>query len=400
MNNVYRYSIWLLLTMFCINMGSLEKYILLALTCVYLCSCKFILRFSGNPSYVFLSLWGITYWLMWLLEENDVLVGFTYYILGPLILGKCFEKIICEHETKDIESSFNYLLVAVSFAFFIHGAIDTIYSMLNNIFVNNSELVYDVITGNKINRTIVGLYLTPIVCVSVPILFLGKKYVGRIIRMLVIVCALVAVLFSVFLGNRTLLVIAASEVFFCYFYGLRTKAKKMSFILIPIIGILIVSVLWSENIAGIKNFFAESFLMRRIVNHQLSNSRLDIYKQVFGHVSDYFFGWMSAGGTGAGISLAYAHNLWIDCLLYAGIIPCLFLIMYTISVIKSAFRLFRTSDSPLLQTMTVCFVLGLMLNWCVEPVLYADPYYFAAICGCFLCIDSVYHTVNGRKNVI
>ena len=397
MKKIHKYPMLILLIMFCVNMGSWEKYILLALMCVYLCSCRFVLKFSGNHSYVYLFLWGVFYFSMWLLEGNALLTGITYYILGPIIIGKCFEKIINENDVKDIEKSFNNLLILVSFCFFIHGTVDTVYSIINNVFIYNSELVYDFITGDKINRTIVGMYLTPIVCIGMPILFIGKNYVKKVTRMLVVICAIISLLFSVYLGNRTLLVIAAFEVLFCYLYGLRTKTEKINFVLIPIIGILVVSTLWYNNIAGIQNYFADSFLMSRIVNNQLGNSRLDIYKQVFTHISDYWFGWMSAGGTGAGITLAYAHNLWIDCLIYAGMIPFIFLMLYTISILKSTFRLFKTIELALTQTITVCFVLGIMLNWCVEPVLYADPYYFAVICGCFLCIDKVYYTVKEEQ---
>lgn len=397
MKKIYRYPMLILLVMFCVNMGSLEKYILLALMCVYLCSCKFVLSLSRTSAYVFLLFWGITYYLMWLFEGNSVFTGIIYYIIGPIIIGKCLEKIISENNVKDIKSNFNNLLIMISLGFFIHGAIDTIYSINNNIFIYNSELVYDVISGDKINRTIVGMYLTPIVCVAVPILFLGKKYIERVIRVLVITCAVIAVLLSIYLGNRTLLIITTLEVFFCYLYGLRTNGKKMNFILIPIVGVLLVSILWSVNFADVQNYFAESFLVSRINNNQLSNSRIDIYKQVATNLDDYIFGWISARGIDTGISLSYAHNLWIDCLIYAGMIPFIFLILYTVSILKSTFRLFNSIESALTQTITVCFVLGLMLNWCVEPILYADPYYFATICGCFLCIDTVYYTVKEEQ---
>lgn len=397
MKKIHKYPMLILLIMFCINMGNLEKYIFLALLCVYLCSCRFILNFSKNSSYIFLELWGISYYLMWLLDGNSLITGIIYYIIGPFIIGKCCERMISENSTNDIKTNFNNLLIIVSLGFFIHGAIDTIYSIFNNVFIYNSELVYDVITGGKINRTIVGMYLTPIVCVAVPILFLGKNYIERKLRVLVTICAITAVLLSIYLGNRTLLIITVLEVFFCYLFGLRTKVKKRNFILIPTVGIALGSILWSENFADIQNYFAESFLMSRITNNQLGISRIDIYKQVLTNLDDYIFGWISAGGTDVGISLSYAHNLWIDCLIYAGIVPFIFLILYTVSILKSTFRLFKSIDSALTQTITVCFVFGLMLNWCVEPILYADPYYFAVICGCFLCIDTVRYTIKERQ---
>ena len=90
--------------------------------------------------------------------------------------------------------------------------------------------------------------------------------------------------------------------------------------------------------------------------------------------------------TASFIGLSYAHNIWLDCYIEAGVIPFIALIIIAIVMIKYIFyavRNFYISD----YLSVIYMIVGLLLLWSVEPVLQADPYWFCSCVGVFSAIQ-------------
>lgn len=374
------------------NVGPFEKYIILALFGVLLLALNFKFRANSRMNSFIIMMWGVLYSVMYIAEGNSVLVGLVYYLLGPLVLYYAVWYLLKGYDFKDQEKKCIGIISMISVAFFLHGLIDVLYSLSHNIFIYNTEYVFDVVTSAKINRTVLGLYLTPMVCIGIPAMFVGKRRVTETYRFATFFMAIVSLLISVYIGNRSLIAIAAIVYIIATVAGFRTNANKKMLIGIPCILLICAIVVWYFNIANIQNFFSTSFLMKRYENNQLGNSRLDVYAEVFGSFTDYILGWVSSKSADASISLSYAHNLWLDCLIYAGILPFVLLLKYGFNVIRNSFKVYRNSENEFVQIVLLCFTMGILANWAVEPVLYADPYYFALCCGCFAGIESLLYS--------
>lgn len=379
----------LLIMILAFNVGPLEKYTIVSLFIVFLFKRKFKIRANKGINAFVLFLWGLTYYIMFIAEGNDIFAGLVYFLIGPLTMYYCVDFYIHSSSPENREKNLFKILTMISLCLYLHGLIDIVYSIQHGYFTYSSELVYDVVTAQNVNRTIIGLYLTPSVCIGVPALLIGQGNMKPYIRLILSSVAISSVLLSIYLGNRSLIVIFAALFILTILLGMQTKSRKwllcLTFVLLIVAGVMI----WNNKLWNIRGFISTSFLSKRIQAGQVENPRLSIYAEIFENFTDYLLGWVTASATSATISLSSAHNIWLDCFIYAGILPAILLVIYSVRVFKDSLRAFSKCSNPLVCMITLCFAVGIMLNWAVEPVLYADPYYFAICCGCFSGIETL-----------
>ena len=138
-----------------------------------------------------------------------------------------------------------------------------------------------------------------------------------------------------------------------------------------------------SNTLNLSNFIENSFLAKRSMNI-ISDGRFDAYKVVFQHFDNYLFGWMSSGDHIEGTSLKWAHNVWLDIFVFSGIVPLFLFLMYSFRVIRDTIAVLRNDFLKTNTKVTVAaLVIGIFLNWGIEPVLQSNPYFLSACCMIF-----------------
>lgn len=231
-----------------------------------------------------------------------------------------------------------------------------------------------------VSRTIVGMYMTPFVCAAIPIIFLWDKGVKPVIKVFLLVGALIALGLSVYVGNRSLLAITVLVLVFSLLYGMRVSKNKIRTFAGVVFGLLLLAIVLSGSVIDIGSYVNKSFLSRRNTN-LLQDGRWAVYSYVFRHFFDFIFGWISSSGGVTSVGLDWAHNIWIDIYIYSGIIPALLFIVFSVRSFRTSMTLVKTSKvSSSLRLISIIVLIGIFLNWAVEPVLVANPYYFALCC--------------------
>ena len=199
--------LYVLLFLFSLGFGNYEKYIMATVLLIYI---LVVFRSGGEISVyqkspvVPLALWGALYFVFFAIEGNDFVTGLFYYFIGPVLFWLVGRDIASE----DDETSNLHLVLALCGGPLIHGILNVTTSITGGYFLYSAEQIRDYWSGSMISRTLVGMYMTPFVCASIPILLLWDKDIGLIIKLLLLLGTIVALGFSIYVGNRTLLTIA------------------------------------------------------------------------------------------------------------------------------------------------------------------------------------------------
>ena len=392
-------SIWLtrilyvLLFMFALGFGNYERYILAVVLLIYL----YVVFRSGGRLSIYkrspvapLALWGIMYFAFYALEGNDFITGLFYYFICPVLFWFVGRDIASEKDDKTNP----YLVLALCGGLLIHGILNISTSIKGGYFLYNAEYIHDYWSGRMVSRTIVGMYMTPFVCASIPIVFLWDKAIKLNIKLLLLSGTIVALGLSIYVGNRSLIAIAVLVLAFSAFYGLKVSRHKGRFFLAISIGVLLIAFLLSNSFFSIDEFIDNSFLARRNLN-LLQDGRWKAYTYVFNHFFDFIFGWISSKGGVSSIGLNWAHNIWIDIYIYSGIVPALVFVVFSIRTFCNSLKYVRCNNAPSsLRLISIIVLIGIFLNWAVEPVLSANPYYFALCCLFFGVFENWAQTIK------
>lgn len=388
--------LYILLFAFSLGIGNFERYIIFAILLIYLyenLKSNGRLKLYSKSPVVPLAIWGIIYFALFSLDENNLITGLVYYFIGPVLLW-----LIGRDISDDYNENGNLLIVLMVISgTLLHGILNIVSSINGGYFLNNAEYIHDFWSGRMVSRTIVGMYMTPFVCASIPILFLWDKNFSALIKIILLGGTITALVLSIYVGNRALLVISVLVLILSILFGIRVSKNKKRTVVGIVAGLILLAIAFSGDIFNISEFFSNSFLSKRSTD-LMSDGRWAVYSNVFSHFSDYFFGWISSGGETGSIGLKWAHNIWLDVYIYAGFVPTVFFVTFTIRVIRNSLKLVkRPNKSSTLRLVSVIITLGILLNWAVEPILVANPYYFASCCFVFGAIEKWCHMSNRRE---
>lgn len=206
--------------------------------------------------------------------------------------------------------------------------------------------------SRQLSATLVGVQVYPGL-IGFPMYFISKKY-SKILAFLYLVLAFLSLLTTVYLLNRTGLIIWLVSTLAMMFYYYRNKLGKFIVVLVCLVGI-------------ISFYYSNQFATSEIVS-EYSDRGGDLY--TLGNRTQYWiyalnnifthpFGW--------GDSVEYMHNMWLDVAKIAGVLPFVILVIMTINSLISLYRILRIKNSEvpiLFLGLYICFFLSLF----VEPI--------------------------------
>ena len=270
---------------------------------------------------------------------------------------------------------------------FLHGSLNMIVTLRSGYTVGRITNFW----GGELAQTLQGMILTP----AAALFYFGiHNFKNHKASILVSIMAGLSLYFSIVTGRRTLvyifLALIAINLVRSVFVNNSTKyLMRLIFTFSVILIVCIVAYL--SDFRGIRTYIeASTFYQRSFVvdESELGASRSQIHGYVISHILDYLF-----GGSAPIPYASFAHNLWLDVLVVAGIFPMIVLIAYSISTILTLKRFMQNDEideSCKVAYFSIFF--ALILSFYVEPVLLGAPHSFIAMC----IMNGMAHAVSVR----
>jgi hypothetical protein len=320
--------------------------------------------------FLIIFLFSITYSLCLLINDyntpNSLLFG---YFLFPPIFYFLGQYLIKKYPFANIFYFINFF-ICISLSLFPFLA------NLNSILVNGFMPLNRNISSfwneqNSVSATIMGSYFA-INLTLIPLILKRKKNNNEkkyaVISLVLVFMSIVSIMN---MSNRTgLLIMLLSLVTYIFFSENKRKTVLVVFLLISII-ILI----YYFNIWGSQTWFENSNYFYRLTNTSLheEGSRKDIW---FNSMISFF-----SHPLGNYRSSEYAHNLWLDTGLRAGIFAIIPLLLFTIISIFKIIQLITNAHlNEFLKLMVIGIFLAFFVTFFMEPILEGFYIFFFIFC--------------------
>lgn len=340
-----------------------------------------------SKSFILLLAFEISYYVLLKVNNIDVAV---YKIICPIIMYYCGATIYILKKENDLY--INKCIISICVGLFLHAMLN----FATNIGSTTRNTI-DIWTHQYLAATLQGTMLTMILSMLFYVYGTQKNIKVKIVYG---ICFALSIMYLLTLGSRTQIIITIIVcVFETILYNVLNKDKKrVKMILKSIIIVLIMIVAYNINIFGIKDVVHESNLYKRLGQSETKesdNNRLETQILAFKSMLENPFGNEEKIG-----NLNYAHNMWLDIGKEVGIIPCLLLIGYTISTLKSLYYIIKSKNVGIsleYKILVTSIYLGVNINFFTEPIMQGIPFFFIMVTLINGMVDAQYYHLKKEK---
>jgi hypothetical protein len=338
------------------------------------------------------------YYALWEVLNRGFRLGLVYALVPAcaLLIGYC----LIYSSKKTPETAIIELFDIICATMFIYATLNMSY-LFRHGWSYSLRGTYDFWTGVYVNATNQGGYLI-LICVYAPLLLMYWKRLDLKHKLLYIVELVSAIVYTLILGNRTLLLVCLLSVVIAYFYYFFKTKNKVIYLVktIGIVGIafLLFLILFNINAFGIKTFWENSTFYTRMqyVGTQYDvtlreNDRFSTWSKTLGTIYKY-----PIGGKPDGVILTYAHNLWLDIQWNCGWLPFILMVVLGIMFLVNIRKILKQhrKSNPYYSLFVLAFACVIMLEFMVEPIMEGFFYLFVIFWLMFGALLS-----NTKKNI-
>lgn len=325
-----------------------------------------------DRDFVFLSLFAMVYALFYMFDTEKAGVQFIFiYAFFPgffYLFGKYL--VVPKMATGHLV----FLFFAIGFLFSLSALVSVVVNLREGGFVQLGRDIPMLGTGVPKKATLMAAYLTFNMCL--PIIYLIRQRKIPIILQLVAGGIFMASLLSIFrLGSRTQLVICLLAIVISLLFVVPRQTAKANAKLGLFVALVVIVVLQF----GLLNMDADYFSvlgarLQESDNTASAGGRTGLWAQALGNLFAHPLGW-------AGPGVRFAHNLWLDVARYAGLIPFVLLVLFTVRSLRNTYKAIRKNPNELLLNTTLLnFTLASLLIFFVEPVMEGLFFLFTLFC--------------------
>lgn len=234
--------------------------------------------------------------------------------------------------------------------------------------------------GSEINSPGLGANASLGMCL-LPMALFGRddehngKY-SLLLALLTLVMLATGVYINAILQNRTPFLATAAALFFGTIVYLfrhkadRARAIKRTAIVYGSVGVILYFLVTTLDLSQLD-------ILARFSQERLESLRYEAWGTMLSSLHGSLLGGRVIR---LGVDLNYVHNLWLDVIWDAGIVPFVFLAIFHLKHARSFKRILK-SDLPLLSVLAISgLAISFFVNFMQEPTISASVPYFAASC--------------------
>lgn len=261
------------------------------------------------------------------------------------------------------------------FAIFLGFAAYILLTYLSNLKTvpeyEGQRLIINFWTNERIAVTLVGLISSVVIGYSGYILLCKKRYIAKVFVLLALA---IVVLLNAKTATRTpilLIPIVLGLMFIVYLFN-QNAIKALKITVVLVICLLVVLVLIDNNIFGIKTYIESTPIFNRFQTEGNKTSRVHIFQENLSYFWDYMWGGGNIEkevGKAAHNFLQQGHDLY-------GIFATIPLILITICVLKSIFKLLVKRKKCEMDYLFLSMYISMLIQACLEPIFTGYPCFF------------------------
>lgn len=347
--------------------------------CFILAIYFFFLKFSSLVSSldtigISLVLFSFTYSVFYTFNTEDRTSMILVYVIAPLSfygIGKYFSM---NYRSYNI---YYFLFLFLSLGYSFIPAISILNNIIENGFIGERDV--RLLTRNDVTTaTILGSYFTMNMAIIGTIFVKSTQKIENRIKFISLGAFIISLLCVLRVASRTQLGIALISLLATLTYLMFKQSfnKNIRFVLKIAIPLIVIFFSISSDSAVFNILEQRNNDEEQLVN---ANGRTELWKTSLNNLVSKPFGW-EISGDASDIS-SYSHNMWLDVDRVTGIIPFIFLIIFTISCIKLLLKTLKVALLNLYFNTTILILfLGFMAVFFVEPILVGFYYLFLIFC--------------------
>ena len=372
------YGFLILMFCFAISLFNMAGYIFTLIAAITFLLCNHRIRFSSND--LLILLFSVSYFMIYWMHFGIALNEIILYLIGPwcaYVIAKVYvEESVHEH-------SIIILVLVLSIGMYLHGVLNIIAYVNSGHFAQYAHYrqSVDFWRNELVNVKTTEMLFTFATGLGLGVFFAKYKLKYKICA-IVIVC--VSMLLTIFMANRSLLIIFVVVLFWRLLCWLLDKhipfIRKILLLSGLILILMLVVVAINMNVSGIGDAFYSMKVVQRF-SSDVELTRFDVWSPFFKNLKFVEYPWGGKLLT-QGSQFGYMHNMWLDVYNVTGILPFLFLIIITLKLILDFYeftqvmkRENRKNECVVIQSL----FLAIAMNMMVEPILEANPYYFLSV---------------------
>lgn len=374
-----------LITIYLVNPYNLNIYIGYLMPALILFDKDSLVRNFDKSAFI-LFLFSVSYALFFALLDDSrgkqyiliyAMVPITFYMLGRVIAFKL----------KTSQEFIFFLLLIVGIFHSLTAMISVLVVFLQEGFFSIDRNLPNFWNGEIILATIMGSYFTLNMCIPA-ILVVGAKRFNLLTKIMAIIIFAISILCVLKIGSRTQLGVFLITLLISLIYIIPRQSFKnniLLFLVLVLVSFLIISKLnfnmdqdWLSAFAG---------RMEEGNNGDIASGggRLIRWEKSLENLFTKPLGWDPE-------EFGHAHNLWLDVLRVGGIIPFLFLIIFSIMSFINIKKTIRVSKKNYaFNNLIIVYSIAFFLVFMVEPILEGMLQLFAVFCF-FMGVVNSYNT--------
>lgn len=285
-----------------------------------------------------------------------------------------------------------FSLALYTTSFFINNAI---VNGISNYDINGQPNIWN---GKLLWPTNIMLYSSLYMGLFGYFVFEEKKL---IIKILYFIIFGINAFYAMMLSRRAALLMVIISIVCISVYTLlfNGKEKRKQFIKIMlvlicvgIVAFVVLYIMYKTNFYGFKEMVMRSDLYKRFIGHgDFMFFFNDMGRSVFRkRMLDHFWEYPFGGCYLREIAGNYAHDIWLDVYDVGGIIPFVFIVLYTLLFGKSIITLLTNKNvNKSIKLLLLCLSSCILAQCCIEPILEACKAYMFALCMIHGLVDFI-----------
>lgn len=241
-------------------------------------------------------------------------------------------------------------------------------------------------TGKEVLMTTqIALFILIAGC-SYYIFFTLKFYQSPILKSFFVFLFICAVLFNILGATRTIIYSIVLNLLCCYIVTLFVYQKNLTqslrFIFRFVIFVGAVWIIWSFNIFYIRTLVESTPLFQRILTlDALESNTLGLRgEQIVEALSQVFIHPWGGATMEFSERWDFIHNMWLNVAYEAGVIPCVLLFIYCLSVLKDSWKLLKIGAKQEDSIFVLGMYVSILIYWMIEPVFEAVTFIVTLFC--------------------